>query len=102
MIAQTAGSISAERQDLHRLIDVLPDRAIYKITGYIERMREEDDAEFEAIGAEIAALEAKYGTTPNAKLRASIEELRAGGGIEFSSAEDVMAYLNDDSDDQTF
>ena len=89
MSAQTL--IAADRAALEYLVENLPDRLILQVTGYIERLREEEmerEAEeeerryqamsLEEIDAEIAALEAKYGTTPNAKTIAAMKEVEAG------------------------
>jgi hypothetical protein len=57
------------------------------------------EEEIEAIGAEISALEAKYGTTPNAETIAAIEELRAGKGKRCYSIEELMRDLHNENDD---
>jgi hypothetical protein len=86
---------TAERQEIHQVIDDLSDRAILQVKGYIDRVREEEDEELERIKAEIAALEAKYGTTPNAETIAAMMELDEGGG-EVTTIEELMAELNAD------
>ena len=101
-------TVQTLKADKENIIDLgnLPDRAILKIKGYIERVREEEmerEAEeeerryqsmsIEEIDAEIAALRAKYGTTPNAKTIAAMKEAEAGGG-EITTIEEIMAELN--------
>jgi hypothetical protein len=83
---------TAERQEVHQAIERLSNKAIVQIKGYIDRVREEE-LELENIKAEIAALEAKYGTTPNAETVEAIEELRAGKGERVTIAQ-IMAELN--------
>ncbi|MDR2180439.1 MAG: hypothetical protein LBP21_09030 [Synergistaceae bacterium] len=68
---------TAEEKELHQAIERLPDSAIFQIKGYIERMREE---ELKKIEADIAELEAKYGTTPNAETIAAMREAEEGIG----------------------
>jgi signal recognition particle GTPase len=82
------------RENLIAAIDTLSSAAIPQLKGYIDRLCEE-----ERIAAEIAALEAKYGTTPNAETIAAIEECRAGKGKTFHSIEELMADLHDENDD---
>jgi hypothetical protein len=72
MTAATLG-----RQELLQMIEHLSDSAIFQVRGYIERVREE---ELKNIDAEIAALEARYGTTPNAATTAAMKEAEAGLG----------------------
>jgi hypothetical protein len=84
----TNQTLKAERESIVDLVELLPDKCILQIKGYIERICEEEtlrDAEeeerryqsmsLEDIDAEIAALEAKYGTTPNAATIAAIREV---------------------------
>ncbi|MDR1378330.1 MAG: hypothetical protein LBJ36_04695 [Synergistaceae bacterium] len=76
-------------------IEHLSDKAILRIRGYIERVREEEEEEelereaeeeerryqsmtFDEIETEIAVLEAKYGTTPNAETMAAMREAEQG------------------------
>ena len=98
MATQTA-EISADKKGLMEAIEFLPERAILQVKGYIERIREEElerisqDLTLEEIDAEIAELEAKYGTTPNAETIAAMEEAEAGGG-EVTTIEEIMAELN--------
>jgi hypothetical protein len=87
---------TAERQEVYRIIEELSDRALLLIKGYAERVREED---LESIKAEIAALEAKYGTTPNAETIAAMEEARAGKIKRCYSIEELMRDLHDENDD---
>jgi hypothetical protein len=51
------------------------------------------------IREEIAALEARYGTEPNAETAAAIEECMAGKGKKFSSIAGLMADLHDGNGD---
>ena len=80
--------------------------SVQTLEAGIERIREEEmlrEAEekerryqsmtLEEIDAEIAALRAKYGTTPNARTIAAMEEAEAGGG-EVTTIEEIMAELN--------
>jgi hypothetical protein len=105
-------TLTTERQELHQAIEYLSDRALLQIKGYVERIREETlerEAEeeerryqgmaLEKIKAEIAALEAKYGTTPNAETVAAMEEARAGKGKRCHSIEELMLDLHDENDD---
>ncbi|MDR1621545.1 MAG: hypothetical protein LBS00_04140 [Synergistaceae bacterium] len=80
----------AERQEVYQAIEHLSDKAIAQIKGYIDRIREE---ELENIKAEIAALEAKYGTTPNAETVAAMMEAEAGIG-ESVTLEQIQAECN--------
>ena len=111
MTTQTA-EIIADKKDLIQTIELLSAREILRVKGYIERMREDEilrEAEEEErryqnmtvdeVKAEIAALKAKYGTTPNAETRAAMAELRAGKGKRFTSVEALMADLHDDECD---
>ena len=87
---QTA--VSIDRQNLIRTLERLPDRAIQRIQGYIERVSEEEKERqmLEEIDAEIASLEARYGTTPNAETIAAIKEAEAGIG-ERVTLEEIKA-----------
>jgi hypothetical protein len=62
-------TVTTERQDIHQIIDALSDDAVKKLIEQAKLLRDEQ---------EIAALEAKYGTTPNAETIAAIEECRRG------------------------
>jgi hypothetical protein len=77
-------------QTLLRNISELSDDGMQKLAEYVRWLIEEQ---------QIAALEAKYGTTPNAETIAAIEECRAGGGKRFSSIEALMADLHDENND---
>jgi vacuolar-type H+-ATPase subunit I/STV1 len=97
---------TAERQELHQAIERLSDSAILQIKDYVERVREAEEEErryqsmtLDEIKAEIAAMEAKHGTTPNEKTIAAMEELRAGGGKRFHSIDELMRDLHDENDD---
>jgi hypothetical protein len=88
----TTQTLKGDRENLVHLIERLPDKFILQIKGYIERIREEIDYDAEEeerqyqsmtldeVKAEIAALEAKYGTTPNAETIAAMKEAEAGLG----------------------
>jgi hypothetical protein len=78
---------TAERQEVIRLIEGLSDDGVHKLVDYVKSL---------AGDAEIAALEAKYGTTPNAETLAAIKELEDGGG-EVVTIEQIMAELNADN-----
>jgi hypothetical protein len=71
-------------QEILRGISALPNESIPKLADYVKQLAEE---------AEIAALEAKYGMTPNAETIAAIEELEAGAG-EVVTIDEIMAELN--------
>jgi hypothetical protein len=90
MAIATVERISNEREGLIHIIGDLSDKAILKLKGYADRVHEE---ELEAIKAEIAALEAKYGTTPNAETIAAMEAARAGIG-ELVTLEQIQAECN--------
>jgi hypothetical protein len=96
MTTITAEVADTERGNLIRAIEQLSDKAILRVRGYVERVHEED---LESIEAEIAALEAKYGTTPNAETIAAMEEARAGKGKLCHSIEELMRDLHDENDD---
>ena len=104
MLTQTAEFVT-DKKDLIQTIELLSAREILRVKGYVERIREEEEERrcqnmtVGDIKTEIATLEAKYGTTPNAETREAIAELRAGQGKKFSSVEALMADLHDDSDD---
>jgi hypothetical protein len=83
-------TVTKERRELHQAVDALPNESIPKLADYVKWLAEE---------AEIAALEAKYGTTPNAETIAAMMEAESGGGEQFSSIEDLMAELHDENDD---
>ena len=102
MLAQAA-EIIAEKKDLIQTIDLLSDRALLQAKGYIKRLHEEEmerEAEEEErryqsmtdeeVKAEIEALEAKYGTTPNAKTIAAMKEAEAGL-VEPTTLEEIKA-----------
>jgi hypothetical protein len=84
----TTQTLQAERKNVVSLVERLPDKFILQVKGYIERIHEEEiirEAEEEErkyqnmtldeIDAEIAALETKYGATPNATTIAAIREV---------------------------
>jgi hypothetical protein len=80
----TTQTVSTERRELHQAVDTLPDAAIPKLADYVKWLEEE---------AEIAALKAKYGTTPNAETIAAMKELDECGG-EATTIDEIMAELN--------
>jgi hypothetical protein len=77
-------------QEILRGISALPNESIPKLADYVKGLAED---------AEITALEAKYGTTPNAETLAAMEEARDGKGKRFSSINELMADLHDENDD---
>jgi len=85
MTTQTAEMTTTETlQTLLHDISTLPDASIRKLAEQAKWLAEE---------AEIATLEAKYGTTPNAETIAAIKELDEGGGTRYSSAEELFKDL---------
>jgi hypothetical protein len=62
-------TVTTQRQDIHQIIDTLSDDRILKLAEQAKLLIEEQ---------EIAALEAKYGTTPNAETIAAMEDARNG------------------------
>jgi AICAR transformylase/IMP cyclohydrolase PurH len=80
----THRTVTTERQDLHQIIDTLSDDRIIKL---VER------AKLLIAEQEIAALEAKYGTTPNAETIAAMKEAEAGIG-ESITLEQIWAECN--------
>ena len=81
---------AATLQTLLRYISRLPEDGIRKLAEQAQWLAEE---------AEIAALRAKYGTTPNAETIAAIEECRARKGKRFNSITELMDDLNNDDED---
>jgi hypothetical protein len=92
--------------DVIKIIEQLSDRALLRIKGYAECIREEEverKAEEEErrdqrmtldeVKAEIAALKARYGTTPNAETIAAMKEVAAGIG-EPTTLEKIKAECN--------
>jgi hypothetical protein len=92
MTTATAEVLTVDRKSLIHDIEHLPDRAILQIKGYIERIRDEG-LELENIDAEIAALEARYGTTPNAETIAAMRDAEEGR-VEVTTIEEIMAEFN--------
>ena len=83
-----------DRKDLAQIMELLSDlsdKTISRVKGYIECLREEE------IDAEIAALKAKHGTTPNAETQAAIDEALNGKCKKFSDIELLMADLHDEN-----
>ena len=91
MTTQTTGAV-ADKKDLMQTIELLSDRAILQVKGYIERLREEE-MELEEIDAEIARLRAKYGTTPNAETIAAMKDAEAGL-VEPVTLDEIRARCN--------
>jgi hypothetical protein len=89
-MSMSTTTVTTERQDIHKIIDTLSDSAVKKLIEHAKLLRDEQ---------EIAALNAKYGTTPNAETIAAMMEAESGGGEEFSSIEELMADLHDENDD---
>ena len=88
MTTQTAEMTTTETfQTLLHNISTLPECSLRKLA---------EQAELLAIEAEIAALEEKYGTTPNAKTIAAMQEAAAGGG-DVVTIDEIMAELNADN-----
>ena len=92
MTTQTAKFL-ADKKDLIQTIERLSAREVLRVTGYIERIREDEilrateeeerryqNMTLDEIKDEIATLEAKYGTTPNAETIAAMKEVAAGLG----------------------
>ena len=77
----SARDVTTERQDIHKIIDALSDDAVKKLIEQAKLLRD---------GQEIAALKTKYGTTPNAKTIAAIEECRARKGKRASSVNELL------------
>ena len=91
MTAQVAETTTTEMfQTLLHNISTLPEDSTRKLAEQAQWLAEE---------AEIAALKAKYGTTPNAETIAAIEEIRAGKGKRFNSIAELMDDLNNDDED---
>lgn len=85
MNTRTAEMTTAETlQTLLRDISTLPDEGIRKLA---------EQAQLLATESEIAVLEAKHGTTPNAETIAAMKELDEGGGTRFSSPEELFRDL---------
>jgi len=82
-----------DRQKIKHTIDVLSDTALEKLAPYVAFLKHEDWIEEQEDAKDIAALEAKYGTTPNAETIAAMEEAEAGGG-EVTTIDEIMAELN--------
>ncbi|MDR3333088.1 MAG: hypothetical protein LBT08_10720 [Synergistaceae bacterium] len=72
------------RQEIHQTIDALPDTVMGKLAEYVLWLTEEQ---------EIAELEAKYGTTPNAETIAAMKDAEAGIG-ESVTLEEIRARCN--------
>jgi cytochrome c553 len=66
-------------------MSTLSDDGIRKLAEYAKRL---------AVDSEIAALEAKYGTTPNAETIAAMKELDGGGG-ETVTMDELKAMLDE-------
>jgi hypothetical protein len=79
----------ADRENIVSRVGNLPDKFMLRVKEYVEQIEEE--MELEAIDAEIAALRAKYGTTPNAKTIEAFKEADAGKGLELTTLEEIKA-----------
>ena len=73
---------TAERQELHQVIDALPDDGVVAVLDLIKSFR---------LGY--------LPHIPNAETQEAIAELRAGKGKKFSSMGALMADLHDECDD---
>ena len=95
-----------DRENLVSRVVNLPDKFMLQVKGYLERIEEEilrekaDEEErryqnmtVEEIHAEIAVLEKKYGTTPNAETIAAMKEAEAGLGEEIT-IDQLKAQIN--------
>jgi hypothetical protein len=71
-------------QNLFRDMSELSNEGMQKLAQYAQWLREEQ---------EIAELQERFGTTPNAETIAAMEELDEGGG-EITTVEEIMAELN--------
>ena len=102
----SAQTLKADRENIHYLVEQLPDNLIQRIRGYIERVYEEDierkaeeeerryqNMTVEEIHAEIDALHEKYGMTPNAETIAAMKEAEEDGG-EIVTIEEIRARCN--------
>ena len=87
MATQTVG-IVADKKDLIQTIELLSDREILQVKGYIERLRE-----LEEIDAEIAELKTKYGIVPNAATIAAMKDAEAGL-VEPVTLDEIRARCN--------
>jgi phage shock protein A len=86
MNAQTvaASTTNTIREVLHGM-SKLSDSSIKKLAEYVRRLIEEQETE--ETKAEIAALEAKHRTAPNAETIAAMEEGLRGGGVPMTLEE---------------
>ena len=102
----TTQALEVDRESLIDLVGRLPDRVILQAKGYIERLCEEEalreaaekerryqSMSIEEIDAEITALRARYGTTPNARTIAAMKEAEAGLS-EPVTIEEIRARCN--------
>jgi uncharacterized protein (DUF1697 family) len=76
---------ATEKQNIHKIIDSLSDDRIIKLAEQARLLIDEQ---------EIAELEAKYGTTPNAETIAAMKELDDGGG-EAVTMDELKAMLDE-------
>jgi hypothetical protein len=84
-----------QREALRKSIDTLSDAAIERLAHYVAFLRYEDEIpNAETIAAEISALEARYGTTPNAGTIAAMKELDEGGG-DVVTMDELKAMLDE-------
>ena len=105
MTTQATG-IVADKKGLIKTIEFLSDRAILQAKGYIERLRQEEmeieaqeiqqryrNMTLEEVDAEITALKAKHGTTPNAATIAAMKEAEEGL-VERVSLDEIRTRCN--------
>jgi antitoxin component of RelBE/YafQ-DinJ toxin-antitoxin module len=76
----TTQTVTTQRQDLHRAVDVLSDTAIEKLAPYVAFLQYDDE-------------------TPNAETIAAIEECRARKGKRAASVDELLERLNSDEGD---
>ena len=77
----------ADRENIVSRVENLSDKFLLRVKECLEQI------ELEEIDAEIAALRAQYGTTPNAKTIAAMKEAEAGCG-EIVTIEEIRARCN--------
>jgi hypothetical protein len=77
---------TAERQELQRVIDMLPDNSIMTVLNLIKSLQMNDDDGYSP-------------HIPNIETAAAIRDGRAGKVKSFSSIEALLADLRNDNDD---
>jgi hypothetical protein len=73
---------TAERKELHQVIDALPDHSVMAMLEFVKSLRPNVEAALTGIEA----------------TRAAIAEIRAGRGKRFDSIDALMADLHNDED----